>query len=157
MIRWSALFLVLSSTPVMAQSTDLSAQAAQAVISGCARHAAAKSQSHAVAVVDLGGQLVASLRMDGNPFGIMDFALAKARAAAAWGFGTNRMAESARTTPAFAEAPHVVLVPGGTPVFSADGRRRIGAVGVSGEAPADDEACALAGIQAAGLKPTRTP
>ena len=54
--------------------------------------------------------------------------------------------KNSRGTPGFAERPHVVIVPGGVPVFSADGKTRIGAVGVSGEAPADDAACAEAGI-----------
>jgi uncharacterized protein GlcG (DUF336 family) len=74
---------------------------------------------------------------------------------AAWGFSTAAMAEAARTTPGFGDAPHVVTVAGGVPVFSRDGRSLIGAVGVSGEAPADDAACAEAGIGAAGLRPAR--
>jgi uncharacterized protein GlcG (DUF336 family) len=49
-----------------------------------------------------------------------------------------------------------VIVPGGAPVFSADGKTRVGAVGVSGEAPADDTECAEAGIKAAGLRSTRS-
>ena len=130
----------------------LEASAAQAIVSGCARHSAGRNQSHAIAVVDSGGRLVAALRMDGNGFGIMDFALAKAQAAAAWGFATAQMAVGARETPGFGAAPHVVIVAGGVPIFSADGRERIGAVGVSGEAPADDAACAEAGIAAAGLR-----
>ena len=89
--------------------------------------------------------------MDGNGSGIFDFALAKAEAAAAWGFSTAQMLEEcARHARASTDAPHVVIVPGGVPVFSADGKTRIGAVGVSGEAPADDAACAEAGIAAAG-------
>jgi uncharacterized protein GlcG (DUF336 family) len=107
------------------------------------------------AAATLDAHVVASLRMDGNSYGIMDFALAKARAAAAWGFSTARMAESASGTPGFADAPHVVTVAGGLPIFSADGKERIGAVGVSGEAPADDATCAEAGIKAAGLKSAR--
>ena len=61
------------------------ARGAQAIVAGCAAHATGRGQSHAIAVVDAGGQLVAALRMDGNGYGIMDFALAKARASAAWG------------------------------------------------------------------------
>ena len=87
--------------------------------------------------------------------GIMDFALAKAEAVAAWGFSTAQMADAAKATPGFGQAPHVVTVPGGIPVWSADGKVRIGAVGVSGEAPADDAACAEAGILAAGLRSSR--
>ena len=123
--------LALLSAATIAQPTPvLDAKSAQAIIAGCATHAAAKKQSHAIAVVDSGGHLVAALRMDGNGSGIYDFALAKAEAAAAWGFSTAQMIEGARSTPGFADAPHVVIVPGGVPVFSADGRVRIGAVGV---------------------------
>ena len=89
--------------------------------------------------------------MDGNTHGMMEFALQKARAVAAWGFPTSGMEEAAKGTPGFAEAAYVVTVAGGIPVFSADGRTRIGGVGASGEAPADDAACAAAGI-AAGPK-----
>jgi len=150
------LTVLFASTPLGAQAlSTLDARAAQAIISGCAVHAAARKQSHAIAVLDVGGGLVAALRMDGNGYGIMDFALAKAKAVSAWGFSTAQMAESARETPGFGDAPHVVTVAGGLPVFAGDGRTRIGAVGVSGEAPADDAACAEAGITAAGLKSTR--
>lgn len=133
----------------------LDARAAQAIIAGCVAHSTGRNQSHGIAVVDTGGHLVASLRMDGNGYGIMDFALAKAGAVAAWGFPTAGMEAAARGTPGFAHAPHVVTVAGGVPVFSADGRERLGAVGVSGEAPADDAACAEAGIRAAGLRASR--
>jgi uncharacterized protein GlcG (DUF336 family) len=80
---------------------------------------------------------------------------AKATAVAAWGFSTAQMERSAKETPGFANAPHVVTVPGGVPVWSADGKTRLGGVGVSGEAPADDAACAEAGIRAAGLRSSR--
>jgi glc operon protein GlcG len=133
-------------------AATLDARAAQAIVAGCVAQANSKMQNHAIAIVDGGGRLIASLRMDGNGSGIMDFALAKAEAAAAWGFSTAQMEESAKGTPGFAQAPHVVTVPGGVPVWSADGKARIGAVGVSGEAPADDAQCAEAGIRAAGLK-----
>jgi glc operon protein GlcG len=112
-------------------------------------------QSHAIAVVDTGGHVVAALRMDGTGSGMMDFATAKAEAVAAWGFSTAGMAEGAKGTPGFASAPHVVTVAGGVPIFSADGMTRLGAAGASGEAPDDDAACVTAGIAAAGLRSTR--
>ncbi|MFL6773889.1 MAG: GlcG/HbpS family heme-binding protein, partial [Sphingomicrobium sp.] len=121
------------AAPALAQTAPtLDARAAQAIVAGCAAHATAKKQSHAIAVVDTGGHLVASLRMDGNGSGIFDFALSKAEAAAAWGFSTAEMLNAGRGTPGFDRAPHVVIVPGGVPLFSADGKARIGAVGVSG-------------------------
>ena len=147
--------ILMASTPLKAQQVALEARTAQAIVAGCAAHATAKKQSHAIAVVDLGGHLVAALRMDGNGSGIMDFSIAKAEAVAAWGFPTAQMEQAAKETPGFANAPHVVTVPGGVPVWSADGKTRIGAVGASGEAPADDAACAEAGIAAAGLRSSR--
>ena len=151
----SLAFLASTISPLHAQQTSLDARSAQAIVAGCTAHATAKKQSHAIVVVDIGGNPVASLRMDGNGSGIFDFAVQKAEAAAAWGFSTAQMLESARGTPGFDRAPKVVIVPGGVPVFSADGKARIGAVGVSGEAPADDGACAEAGILAAGLRSSR--
>ena len=151
-----ALALLILGLPTAASAqTALDAKAAQAIVTGCAAHATAKQQSHAIAVVDLGGHLVAALRMDGNGSGIMDFSLAKAKAVAAWGFPTAQMEENAKGTPGFANAPHVVTVGGGVPVWSSDGKTRIGGVGTSGEAPTDDAACAEAGIRAAGLRSTR--
>jgi glc operon protein GlcG len=144
------------AAPALAQPAQtLDARAAQAIVAGCAAHSTAKGQSEAIAVVDAGGHLVASLRMDGNGSGIFDFALAKAQASAAWGFSTAQMLENARGTPGFDRAPNVVIVPGGVPVFSGDGKSRIGGVGVSGEAPPDDAACAEAGVRAAGLRTSR--
>jgi len=152
-----ALALLILGLPAAAPAqTALDARAAQAIVSGCAAHATAKQQSHAIAVVDVGGDLVAALRMDGNGSGIMDFSLAKAKAVAAWGFSTAQMEENAKGTPGFANAPHVVTVPGGVPIWSSDGTLRIGGVGASGEAPADDAACAEAGIRAAGLRSSRS-
>ena len=146
---------VLSAAPTAAPAQMLEAGTAQMIVAGCAAHATSKHQSEAIAVVDIGGHLIAALRMDGNGSGIFDFAVAKAQAVAAWGFSTAQMAEGAKGTPGFAEAPHVVTVPGGVPVWSADGKVRIGGVGVSGEAPNDDASCAEAGIRAAGLRSSR--
>ena len=151
---WLALMAL--AAPVAAQPVPmLDARAAEAIVHGCATHAIAKKQSHAIVVVDTGGHVAAALRMDGNGSGIFDFALAKARAAAAWGFSTAQMVQAAKDTPGFGNAPHVVTVPGGIPVWSGDGKVRVGAVGVSGEAPQDDAACAEAGIRAAGFRSNR--
>jgi glc operon protein GlcG len=148
--------LALAGGAAHAQASALEARLAEAIVHGCAAHASSKRQGEAIVVVDTGGHVVAAVRMDGNGSGIFDFALAKAEAAAAWGFSTAQMNESAKSTPGFANAPHVVTVPGGVPVWSADGKVRIGAVGVSGEAPADDAECAEAGIKAAGLRSSRS-
>jgi uncharacterized protein GlcG (DUF336 family) len=156
-LRLTLLATLATAGPAPGQplAPTLGAAQAEAIVDGCRAHAAAKGQSHAVAVVDPGGHLVAALRMDGNRSGIMDFALEKAKAAAAWGFATAQMEEAAKATPGFARAPGVVTVAGGVPVFAADGRTMIGAAGASGEAPPDDAACVEAGIKAAGLASQR--
>ena len=153
----AAALALAPAAAAQAPAPTLTAALAEAIVNGCREHAAGKGQSHAIAVVDPGGHVVAALRMDGNRSGIMDFALEKAKAVAAWGFATARMEEAAKATPGFARAPGVVTVAGGVPVFSADGRTMIGAAGASGEAPADDAACAEAGIKAAGLASARRP
>jgi len=142
----------LLAAPTASQATPdiLGAEIALKMIEGCRAQANAKGQSHAIVVVDAGGHLIAALRMDGNAPGIMAFAEQKARAAAMWGFGTSRMAEAVHETPGFGDAQYVVTVAGGEPVRTLDGKILVGAIGVSGEAPADDLSCAKAGIAAAG-------
>jgi glc operon protein GlcG len=151
-----AFLVAWAPSGVFAQG-GLGAQAASRIIDGCVAHAKGKGQSDAIAVYDDGGHAVALLRMDGNPPGVGDFAMQKAAAVAHWRFSTADMAEAAKETPGFANAPLVVTVAGGIPVYSSDGREFLGAVGVSGEAPQDDAACAAAGVQAAGLSLSRKP
>lgn len=153
LLRLSVLAAALAAvSPAAAQALD--AAAAQRIVEGCVRAASGKRQSHAIAVVDGGGALLAFLRMDGNAPGIGEFAQRKADAVAAWRFSTARMAANAATTPAFATAPRVVTMAGGQPVYDRSGAF-VGAVGVSGEAPEDDDACAIAGVRAAGFSETR--
>jgi len=148
--------LAVSTLSVAASPSSITADVALQIISGCATHAKSKGQSHAIAVYDVGGHPVALLRMDGNQPGVTEFAVQKAEAVASWHFSTADMAASAKQTPGFANAPHVVTVAGGIPIYSSEGQY-IGAIGVSGEAPEDDTACAEAGVKAAGLSISRKP
>lgn len=157
LLRSAALAVVCLSAPLRHAAAQLNAAAASQIVEGCAAHARNKGQSHAIAVYDYGGHPLALLRMDGNAPGILEFAMQKADAVAHWHVSTAAMASAARETPGFADAPHVVVVPGGIPIYSADGRTFLGAVGVSGEAPSDDVACAEAGVRAAGLISARRP
>ena len=144
--------LVMHFGGVSAQATAvLDASAAQSIVSACAESATRKGQGHAIAVLDVSGSLVAFLKMDGNTPGVAEFALRKAEAVAHWRFPTEAMLGAAESTPGFGDAPRVVTVAGGVPIFTADGVTFLGAVGVSGEAPEDDAACAAAGIEAAGF------
>jgi uncharacterized protein GlcG (DUF336 family) len=72
------------------------------------------------------------------------------------GFGTRELAERAAGSPSFlvaisaASGGRTIPSPGGVLIAAADGHV-IGAVGISGDTGDRDEACALAGIAAAGL------
>lgn len=154
----SGILVAVCAMALPAQAHDMAAfdaEAAQAVLNGCVAHAEANGQSQGIVVVDAGGHIMAALRMDGSRPGMIAFAQEKAYAAATWGFATSGMEQGARNTPGFADAPGVVTVAGGVPIYDASGQHRLGAIGVSGAPPEDDAACAEAGIAAAGLLPAR--
>ena len=111
----------------------------------------------AVAVLDDGGHLKAFAREDGAGIMRPQIAIGKAWGALGMGFGSRTLAARAAKTPQFftmlaaASEGRMVTNPGGVLVRTAAGDI-IGAVGISGDTSDRDEACAIAGIEAAGLK-----
>ena len=112
-----------------------------------------------VAVLDEGGHLKTFAREDGSGILRPQIASGKAWGALGMGVGTRalakRLADNPQQHPFFTALVGmwggcVVLVPGGVLLRASPGTV-IGAVGISGDASDKDEACALAGIQAAGL------
>ncbi|MCY4548597.1 MAG: heme-binding protein [Defluviicoccus sp.] len=109
-----------------------------------------------VSVVDDGGHLKAFKREDG-PGAALRPQIATGKAAGAVGMGrsSRRLGEMAAERPHFVNAlvgasqGRLVPVPGG--VLIKDGEEIVGAVGVSGDTSDNDEAVAVAGIEAAGL------
>ncbi|SNT10631.1 MULTISPECIES: heme-binding protein [unclassified Azospirillum] len=130
---------------------------AEIIIRVALDHAAAQNMAPlAVIVLDAGGHPLALARQDGaSPFRV-DIARAKAMGAIGMGVGSRTLATRASRNPTFFAALGPVLsgqlVPaaGGVLIRTADGAL-LGAVGVSGDTSDLDEACALAGIAAAGL------
>src|SRR6201991_4904369 len=116
-----------------------------------------KFQPLTVAVLDPGGHLVAFKREDKSGILRFDIAFGKAWGALGMGFGSRTLAERAANTPQFftmlaaASGGRMVTNPGGVLIRDADGDI-IGAVGISGDTADNDEICAIAGIEAAGLK-----
>jgi uncharacterized protein GlcG (DUF336 family) len=112
--------------------------------------------SMTVSVLDGGGHLVAMKREDGSSILRPQIAHGKAYGALAMGVSSRDLAARATSHPAFVASitalagGSLIPVPGGVLVRNEDGRL-IGAVGVSGADPDMDEACAVAGIVAAGL------
>lgn len=111
-----------------------------------------------VAVLDPGGHLVALEREDGSGIVRVDIATGKAYGALGMGFGSREIFDRAAKMPMFfnavfaASGGRMVPVPGGVIVRDAAGTV-MGAVGISGDTSDNDEICAVAGIEAAGLKP----
>jgi uncharacterized protein GlcG (DUF336 family) len=114
-------------------------------------------QPLSVAVLDAGGHLVAFKREDKSGILRFDIAFGKAWGALGMGFGSRTLFERAEKTPMFftmlaaASGGRVVTNPGGVLIRDAGGDI-IGAVGISGDTSDNDEICAVASIEAAGLK-----
>ena len=111
-----------------------------------------------VAVLDAGGHLVAFKREDHSGILRPEVAIGKAWGALGMGVSTRLLRDRLADRPSFQAALAVasdgrfVPVPGGVLIRDAGGTV-IGAVGISGDTSDKDEACAIAGIAAAGHRP----
>lgn len=110
-----------------------------------------------VAVLDAGGHLLAFQRQDGTTALRPQIAIGKASGALGLGTSSRKIADMAAERPSFVAALHgvatggVIPAPGGLRIAGADGAV-IGVVGVTGDTSDNDEACALHGVAASGLK-----
>ena len=115
--------------------------------------AEARSLQLAMCVVDAGGHVIASQRMDGAALGAMRLAVGKAYTAVLWGARTGDFTET--TQPGGADwgwnttDAHIVVYPGGVPLLAHG--MLVGGIGASGGAPADDEACVVSAVRALGF------
>ena len=111
-----------------------------------------------VAVLDAGGHLVVLHREDGSGILRPQIAIAKAYGALGMGLSSRELGVRAEKQPTFFASltaiadGRLAVAAGGVLVRAADGAV-IGAVGVSGDVSDVDEVCAIAGVQAAGLRP----
>ena len=138
----------------------LTLQQASAIVESALKKARESSCAPlAVAVLDDGGHLKTFAREDGAGIIRPQIAFGKAWGALGMGMGSRafarRLTDNPQQQPFFAALAamsdgRVVPVPGG--VLIRDGSAIIGAVGISGDTSDKDEACAVAGIEAA--KPT---
>lgn len=108
-----------------------------------------------IAVLDPGGHLLAFAREDGTSFLRPQIAQAKAWGALGMGVGSRALVERPDRfilTLNTATDGRVMNAPGGVLIRDGSGEL-LGAVGVTGDVSDRDEACAVAGIEAAGLVP----
>jgi len=137
---------------------ELTLLAANDIVAGAfAKAADLKLKPLGVSVLDAGGHLVMFQRQDGASFLRPQMSAGKAYGALSIGMGSRRLEAFARDRPhlvsgiADVSGGRIVPVAGGVLVRN-DGGEIIGAVGISGDTSDNDEACAIAGIEAAGFK-----
>ena len=131
----------------------LSLDLALSLLARVREEAEARDLSLAAAVVDTGGHVLASQRMDGAALGAMQLAVGKAFTAVSWAAPSGEFAHSTQpggddwgwnTTDA-----RIVVYAGGIPLL-ADGEL-VGAFGASGGTAAEDEECVVAAASALGF------
>lgn len=116
---------------------------------------AAEMKPLCVAVLDDGGRIKAVEREDGCSFGRVEIAHGKAHGALAMGLGSralmNRAEEQAYFITAAGASLGGAFIPLSGGVLIRDRKGAIiGAVGVTGETPDNDEIIAVTGVEAAG-------
>lgn len=110
-----------------------------------------------VAVLDVGGNLVAFKKSDGSSLLRFEIALGKAWSALAMFTSSKQLGDVWQERPQFvtalmnASGGRIVPVPGGVLLRNSDGGI-IGAVGVTGDTSDNDEIAGRHGIEAAGLR-----
>jgi uncharacterized protein GlcG (DUF336 family) len=115
--------------------------------------AESRSLELAMCVVDAGGHVIASQRMDGAALGAMRLAVGKAYTAVLWGARTGDFTES--TQPGGADwgwnttDEQIVVYAGGLPLVVDE--ELVGGIGASGAAADEDEACVAAAARALGF------
>ena len=135
------------------ESRQLSLAKALELLALARSEAEARGLALAAAVVDPGGNEIASQRMDGAVLGAMRLAQGKAYTAVLWSMRSGDLMES--TQPGGADwgfnttDERVVVYAGGLPLYS-DGQL-VGGVGASGGTAEQDEECVSAAVRVLGL------
>lgn len=137
---------------------DLSLATARTILDAAlAKAGELKLKPLVVTVLDARGCPKALAAQDGTSLMRGDVAHGKAHGALALGMGSRAIFQRAQEQPFFIDAVNslargsLIPVPGGVLIQDANGTL-LGAIGISGDTSDNDEACAVAGIEAAGLK-----
>lgn len=137
--------------------TDLTLDAARKIIDvALAKGLEKKLNPLAVAVLDARGSLKAFAAQDGTSLKRGEIAHGKAYGALSLGMGSRALFKRAQEQAYFISAVNTMLqgalvpVPGGVLILDTNGSL-LGAVGISGDTSDNDEACAVAGIDAVGF------
>lgn len=147
MLRKSELggFMALTQT-----ENIISLLEAKQIIGAAERKAEELGQPMNIAIVDLGGNLIAQVRMDGAWIGSIDIAINKAFTARAFDIATKDLSEQSQPGKQFygiQESNHgrIMIFAGGIPLKRQG--KVVGAIGVSGGSGEQDHAVAEAGVK----------
>jgi sugar lactone lactonase YvrE/uncharacterized protein GlcG (DUF336 family) len=136
------------ATAQLGRATTLSLEAAKRITDTAEREAARQGATVVIAVVDDGGHLLVLHRLDDTQVASVDVAIAKARTAAIFRRPSREFEEQIKNGRlASLVLPGAAPLQGGVPILH--DRRCIGAIGVSGNTPAQDEQIAIAGASVA--------
>jgi len=131
-------------------------QANTIIEKGFAKAREMKIKPLGIVVLDASGHIVSAQREDGASMFRLDVAQGKAWAAVAMGASSKALANRAKTNPNFfvalaATATGKFLPQTGAALIKDKDGTILGAAGGSGGTGEEDEACCVAGIEAAGL------
>ena len=134
-----------------AVEATITLETARRIISAAEKKARDIGQPMNIAVVDVGGNLVAHVRMDNAWIGSVDIAINKAWTARAFDIPTKQLAELSQSGDQFfgihaSNGGRVMIFAGGIPLKR--GEQVVGAVGVSGGMGKQDQEVAEAGAGA---------
>src|SRR5246500_3653859 len=137
--------------------SDLTLEIARKILdTALAKAVEKKLKPLVITVLDARGAVKVTAAQDGTSLMRAEIANGKAWGALAMGMGSRALYQRAQEQAYFINAVNTIAqgrlvpVPGG--VLIQDGTTLLGAVGISGDTSDNDEACAIAGIEAAGLK-----
>jgi uncharacterized protein GlcG (DUF336 family) len=121
------------------------------VIAAAEKKAEEIGQPMNIAVADVGGNLVAHVRMDGAWFGSVDISIKKAWTSRAFDISTKDLADNSQSGDQFfgihaSNNGKVMIFAGGIPLKQ--GGKVVGAIGVSGGTGDQDHEVAEAGVEA---------
>ena len=139
--------------PAVPDDAQLTLDAARSLVAATLSKARELAlQPVTVAVLDPGGHLVFLAREDGSAILRPRIAIAKAFTALALGGSSRQIADVAASRPSFvASLGHLAgegIIPAAGGVLITARNRTLGAIGVSGDTPDNDEECALSGLAA---------
>lgn len=138
--------------------TDLTLDVARKILDvALAKGVEKKLKPLVVTILDARGCVKITAAQDGTSLLRSEIAHGKAYGALSLGMGSRAIFQRAQEQAYFVDAVNalaqgrLVPVPGGVLIQDGSGTL-LGAVGISGDTSDNDEACAIAGIEAAGLK-----